>query len=96
MLKRTGRPEEKVETAVQADDANDGAYLFTTATCPNCKMACAQLDKAGVLYRKLLANENADLCAKFEVKQAPTLVIVEGGVAQKFVGVSDIKKYLKA
>ena len=72
----------------------DGTYLFTTATCPNCKIACALLDKAGVKYDKLLANDNKELVAQFEVKQAPTLVVVSGGVATKFVGVSDIKKFL--
>jgi len=96
VLTRNGCPTDTVADAPVKAGAQDGAYLFTTATCPNCKIACAQLDKAGVSYVKLLANENADLCAQFDVKQAPTLVIVQGGVAQKYVGVSDIKKYLKA
>jgi hypothetical protein len=59
-------------------------------------VACTFLDKAGVKYEKLLANEHPDLCADFGVKQAPTLVVVSGGKTQKFVGVSDIKKYLNA
>ena len=70
--------------------------LFTTATCPNCKIACSLLDKAGVAYNKLLANENVDLVNEFGIKQAPTLVVVENGVATKYTGVSDIKKYLNA
>ncbi len=74
----------------------DGHYVFTTATCPNCKIACALLDKAGILYTKLLANENKELATALEIKQAPTLVVVEGGEMSKFAGVSDIKKYLKA
>ena len=74
----------------------DGYYLFTTATCPNCKIACSVLDKAGVEYSKLLANENAELTTALGVKQAPTLVVVKDGEAQKFTGVSDIKKMLGA
>ena len=74
----------------------DGYYLFTTATCPNCKIACSVLDKAGVQYSKLLANENAELTTALGVKQAPTLVVVNGGETQKFTGVSDIKKMLGA
>ena len=74
----------------------DGYYLFTTATCPNCKIACSVLDKAGVQYSKLLANENAELTTSLGVKQAPTLVVVNGGEGQKFTGVSDIKKLLNA
>ena len=72
----------------------DGNYLFTTATCPNCKIACSILDKAGVAYEKLLANEHAELAEGFGVKQAPTLVVVKEGLASKYTGVSDIKKLL--
>ena len=72
----------------------DASYLFTTATCPNCKIACSFLDKAGFKYEKLLANEHADLATEFGVKQAPTLVVVKDGVVSKFAGVSDIKKML--
>ncbi|MEE0928056.1 MAG: ribonucleoside triphosphate reductase, partial [Acutalibacteraceae bacterium] len=70
------------------------SYLFTTATCPNCKIACSFLDKAGYKYEKLLANEHADLVNEFGVKQAPTLVVVKDGTVSKFAGVSDIKKFL--
>ncbi len=76
------------------DNSNDGAWLFTTATCPNCKIACALLDKAGFAYEKLLANEHAELATEFGVKQAPTLVVIKNGVATKHAGVSDIKKML--
>ena len=84
--------EEKAEKAPIAD----GTYLFTTATCPNCKIACAFLDKAGVEYQKLLANENVELVNTFGIKQAPTLVVVKDGEASKFIGVSEIKKMLNA
>ncbi len=70
------------------------AMLFTTATCPNCKIACALLDKAGVKYEKLLANENAELVETFGIKQAPTLIVPDGDGVIKLTGVSDIKKYL--
>ncbi|MBQ1186497.1 MAG: ribonucleoside triphosphate reductase [Clostridia bacterium] len=74
--------------------SGDASYLFTTATCPNCKIACSFLDKAGFAYDKLLANEHADLATEFGVKQAPTLVVVKDGVVSKYAGVSDIKKFL--
>ena len=70
----------------------DGTYLFTTATCPNCKIACSLLDKAGISYEKLLANEYANEASALGIKQAPTLVVIKNGVAEKFAGVSDIKK----
>ena len=71
-------------------------YLFMTATCPNCKMAIALLDKAGVQYEKLIANDHVDLVEKYGVKQAPTLVLDTGETVEKFKGVSEIKGWLTA
>ena len=79
-----------------ADNANDAVLLFTTATCPNCKIACTLLDKAGVSYEKLLANEHPDLVEQYGIKQAPTLVVIQNGEISKHIGVSDIKKMLNA
>lgn len=91
VLKRNGvavKPEEKAGGAALAD----GAYLFTTATCPNCKVIKGILDKQGYQYETLLASENRELCDAFEVRQAPTLVVVKDGAFEKFTGVSEIKK----
>ncbi len=82
---------EQIEAAIA-----DGTYLFATATCPNCKVVATILDKEGVDYTKLLAEENKDAATELGIKQAPTLVVVNDGEVQKFTGVSDIKKYLKA
>ncbi len=89
------------EEACECEEKNDavladGNYLFTTATCPNCKIAVSILDKAGVIFNKLLANENVEAVNALGIKQAPTLVVVENGNAVKYTGVSDIKKYLNA
>ncbi len=75
---------------------SDGIYLFTTATCPNCKIATALLDKAGVGYIKLLAEENAELVGEFGIRQAPTLIVVKGDAYDKYVGVSEIKGYIQS
>ncbi len=69
----------------------DGSYLFISATCPNCKIAHTMLDKAGYAYKELLATENVALTTAFGIKQAPTLVVVKGGSAEKFAGVGAIK-----
>jgi len=94
-LMRTGCPCDAAEVDIDGDlDAQDAVYLFTTATCPNCKIAVAALEKAGVAFEKILANDNPDLANKFGIKQAPTLLIASGGCVEKYVGVSDIKKFL--
>ena len=68
--------------------------LFKTPTCPNCKAAAALLDRAGVHYQTLDANEAKELVQQYEVKQAPTLVLVDGKSYTKYRGVSDIKGWI--
>ncbi|MBQ3574561.1 MAG: ribonucleoside triphosphate reductase, partial [Clostridia bacterium] len=70
--------------------------LFSRVTCPNCKVAENLLTKAGVAYRKLIADENTDLCREYGVKGAPTLVIADSEAHQNFYSVPEIKKYLAA
>ncbi len=76
-------------------DVADGTYLFTTATCPNCKVAASLLEKNSIAFNKLLADENKELATQLEIKQAPTMVVVKNGEVSKYAGVSDIKKALK-
>ena len=68
--------------------------LFKTPTCPNCKAAGALLNKAGLEYTALNANEEKDLVGKYGIKQAPTLVVFNGDSFEKYRGVSDIKGWL--
>ena len=72
-----------------ATPAENAALLFTTRTCPNCRTAEALLQKKGVAYTKVLAEEHADLCERYGIRQAPTLVA--GG--EKFAGLSEITKF---
>ena len=70
------------------------AILFSRVTCPNCRVAETQLAKAGVAYEKLIADENVELCKKYGVKGAPTLVITDGENHVNYYSVPEIKKYL--
>ena len=70
--------------------------LFTTATCPNCKIAKQLLDKAGIAYEALIAEEHADLVAKYGIRQAPTLVVAGADGFESYKGVSNIKGFLSA
>lgn len=71
--------------------------LFTTATCPNCKMAKKFIEDVGFECDVLLADENAELASQLGIKQAPTLVIVdqETGTPTLIGNVSNIRKYLE-
>ena len=56
----------------------------------------ALLDKAGIGYTKLLAEENVELTNALGIKQAPTLVVAVGGEIAQYKGVSDVKKYIQS
>ncbi len=74
----------------------DGVYLFASATCPNCKIATQLLEKAGVNFNKVMAQENVALTEGLGIKQAPTLVLVKDGKTEKFVSVPGVKKYIQS
>ena len=70
----------------------NGAFLFTTKTCPNCKIAKEFLKDEQ--YQVVDAEENPELSDAYGIMQAPTLVLVKDGEIRKFVNASNIKKYV--
>ncbi len=81
------------EAKAEAPVAAKEIILFASATCPNCKMAAMFLDKAGIEYKKFLAEENPDLANAYGVTQAPTLVVIDGDSAEKIVNLSNIRAF---
>ncbi len=80
-------------TACEQTSEADKVILFSTPTCPNCKAAAMFLDKAGVIYEKLSANDNPDLVAKFGITQAPTVISIKDGTVEKIANLSNIRAY---
>ena len=68
--------------------------LFATKTCPNCKIAAAKLDKAGVVYEKILADEHPEEAMNFGIRQAPTLVLINGESVEKFTGAGPVQRFI--
>ena len=68
--------------------------LFATRTCPNCRQAETLLQKAGIPYTKVLAEESPELAARYGVRQAPTLIAVGDGEPHKVVGLGPVKGYI--
>ncbi len=79
---------------IPVKEAAGKAILFSRVTCPNCRVAENLLNKAGVAYEKLIADDNRELCLAYGIKGAPTLVITDGENHQNFYSVPEIKKYL--
>lgn len=82
--------QEEVQS-VKVDIPENIKYLFTTKTCPNCKLAKEYLKEEK--YVLIDAEENMELASRYHVMQAPTLVVVNGESYQKYVNASNIKKY---
>jgi anaerobic ribonucleoside-triphosphate reductase len=68
-------------------------YLFTTKSCPNCKMAKEFLREKNISFITIDAEEDVELTNRYGIMQAPTLVIVNGDSTEKIVNASNIKKY---
>ena len=76
---------------IEVSIPTDVMYLFTTKTCPNCKLAKEYLKNEK--YVLIDAEENMELAGKYGIMQAPTLVVVNGDGFKKYVNASNIKKF---
>lgn len=68
--------EEKEENVIPTNfDKNEmELVLFTTPTCPNCKVAKRYFDQHGIKYTTIDATTRGDLVDKYHISSAPTLV----------------------
>lgn len=80
------------DVEVKVEQPQDIKYLFTTKTCPNCKLVKEYLKN--VPYVTIDAEENMELARRYGVMQVPTLVVVNGDSHKKYVNASNIKKYV--
>ncbi|MBQ6431601.1 MAG: ribonucleoside triphosphate reductase [Oscillospiraceae bacterium] len=66
------------EAPAAAPCAEGRLVLFTTSTCPKCVMAKKFLADAGIGYETVVVDETPDEARKYGVRQAPTLLILDG------------------
>lgn len=64
--------------------------LFTTANCPNCKIAKKFLDEANIKYEVIVADVDVDKAVQYGIRQAPTLIADN----EKFTGLSEIRIFI--
>ena len=114
MLDYREHKQRKAEAAAAAEKREDfevfgnaspdvaAAYtLFTTKTCPNCKAAKAILDRAGIKYDVVDAEDEPELALRYGVMQVPALVVVSfgengSGNAEKLSGVGPINGFVRS
>ena len=58
-------------------------------------MAMVIMDKAGVKYEKVYVEENEDFFRENGIKEAPTLLVIDGENLLKIANPSNIKKYIE-
>lgn len=91
------RTDEETPIIKNAADMTDGEakmLLFTTKTCPNCRLADVMLKSASMAFEKVDAEENAELTKEYGILQAPTLVVLHGSNVQKYGNLSEIKGFV--
>ena len=74
---------------------NNDILLFTTKTCPNCKMAKMLLDKAGIKYIPIDAEENKEMTLSYNIRKAPTMLVPKDDNYEVLDNISLIKKFVE-
>lgn len=82
------------EADMRTEQPDSVKYLFTTSTCPNCRIAKEMLAEAEEEYQVIDAEKNPEMTARYGIMQAPTLVIIQGDKITKYVNASNIQKYV--
>ena len=88
------RPKE--EKGLEKKETNEvkGLMLFTTKTCPNCKIVKDMMNKKNITYNVIDAEENAHLCDVYGITQAPTLVVLYENNFETYKNASNIIKFI--
>ena len=87
---------EEKEDVIETPKTLNEILLFATKTCPNCKMAKMLLDKAGIKYVVIDAEEEKEKTLAYSVKKAPTLIVPNGNSYDVYENASNIKGYIES
>jgi len=85
----------KAAAAPAAGIKGDKLILFTTTTCPNCKVAKHFLEKAGMDYQVVVADEDPETARKYQITTAPTLMVESADGLRKIENVSNIRNFIE-
>ena len=70
--------------------------LFTRTGCPNCKTSKMMLDKAGIKYDVVNAEEDKETTLRLGIKKVPTLLVPDGDDFKVYDNASEIRKYIES
>ena len=95
-LTHTLKNDAQEQEAKVSNESLNEILLFATKTCPNCKMAKMLLDKAGIAYTVIDAEDNKQMTLKYKVNKAPTLIVPNEEGYDVFENASNIKGYIES
>ena len=87
--------ESVVEEAIE--ECENGDYklvLCATKTCPKCAMVTLFLDRAGLKYEKVYAEDDGQFFKDHGVKEAPTLLVIRKDGFEAIPNPSNIRKFI--
>ena len=94
-FKEDQQPAVRVEETKPVNSGSARKYLlFTTPTCPNCRIIEKFLDEHHVDYEIKDALENKDLTRKYGILQAPTMVVESAEGPQLYVNTGSIMSFI--
>ena len=83
------------QTQKRKTPISSNRYLFTTPTCPNCKIVQEMLKKRGVDYQLIDATKEVDLAKRYDIMRAPTLVVDHDERYEQYSDLSAIRQYIE-
>lgn len=96
VLRKKSCSEAGHECCCNHEKAGNDILLFTTKTCPNCKMAKRLLDAAKITYVSIDAEDDKDATNKFGVKKAPTMLVPNAaGGYDRYDNASEINRFIE-
>ncbi len=95
-LKTKKVQQEKAEQACCAAPSLTAPILFTRDNCPKCKTSKMLLDKAGIRYTVINAEQDKETAIKYGIKNASTLLVPDGDSFKIYDNPSEIKKYIES
>lgn len=95
VLREKETKEDKQDCGTTTSTSGD-ILLFTTKTCPNCKAAKMMLQKAGIIYDTIDAEDEKEVTVSYGVKKAPTMLVPNGNGYDVYDNASEIKRYIES
>ncbi len=83
------------KTCNEPINTNSKHMLVTSNSCPNCSLAKVLLDKSGINYELINADENIDLATKYSIRQIPALIVENKNKSEIIIQLHNIKNYVE-